>query len=76
MVYVPGGDDARSEVIGTVCIANVSGLAELSDYAVWQPGMAGRRIVRGHPRKDGWGPLVARALAALWPGLHEWPGQP
>lgn len=65
VVYVPCGDRSREEVLGSVNIANVSGLAAVSDYAVWQEGGILRAGVSGHHRADGWLPLVRRAFAAL-----------
>lgn len=78
---VPSDGTDRPELLGAVCIANVSRRAEVSDYAVWTinqtttPGavprdwdeaLIHRRVVHGHRRADGWGPLIARAMTELF----------
>lgn len=67
---VPGGDEARSRILGRVMIANRSGLAPVSDYKAWHVGPDGAKTVAGilgHRRSDGWVPLLRRTLDALWP---------
>ncbi len=61
----PGGNRAWARRIGTVAAANVSGLADRSDYvAVTLPDAGDHRTlcVPGHRRGDGWAPLAARVL--------------
>lgn len=63
----PGGNPERARRVGTVAVANVSWLAELSDYiAVTLPDSGDRRAlwVPGHRRDEGWAPLAARVLTA------------
>lgn len=60
---LPGGNTFRKKVLGVVDIANVSGLADVSDYLVTFGKVA--LELRDHRRADGWLPLVARAFADL-----------
>ena len=71
--YWPGGDEAKKELIGTAQISNVSGLANISDYAcrVLIEGHCALEIlptnkeftIRRHVRKDGIAALLARVFA-------------
>ena len=61
----PGGDEAQAHEIGRAEIANVSGLAPVSDYVVrvHDGSKWSRRFdVRSHYRRDGAWKLVLRAL--------------
>lgn len=64
----PGGDESRERVIETLLVANVSALADVSDYvytfsddkrdlALWPEG-----TVEGHPRAEGAWALLRRIL--------------
>lgn len=63
----PGGDASRAHQIGRLEIANVSQLADVSDYSVMmvEPERVRMVEVRGHRRADGAWPLVRRAIAAV-----------
>ncbi len=96
VVYMPSGDVSREQVLDSVFIANVSGMADTSDYATWLASGPGdsvvrsgrgfpvhsgdRKTIRGHVRKNGWGPLVRRTFEAWWPEpkvnitIHDRPG--
>lgn len=68
----PGGVEAGSHEIGRMVIANLSNLAEISDYNVHieqaetlrlhVPAIDTRVTVKSHPRRDGPWALVRRAL--------------
>jgi len=67
----PGGDASQAYEIGRAEIANVSGLAPVSDYVVrvrdgekWSK----RFDVRSHRRDDGAWKLVLRALYGWYSG--------
>lgn len=62
----PGGDHGRAYEIARVGIANVSGLAPVSDYRVVCHDERGERCgtVPAHARAAGWLPLAVRALTA------------
>lgn len=64
----PHGIAERKRTIATIDIANVSGLAEISDYLV-TASLDGEPICRStitaHRRSDGWIPLVHRVLTDL-----------
>lgn len=64
ITLLPNGDAGRAEAIGLINIANVSDLAPVSDYKVWDE-YGNEAMVIGHRRSDGWLPLVARACEAL-----------
>lgn len=67
----PGGREAEAVEVGRAVIANLSGLAECSDYAVVardDHGIGVQRIVRRHHRSKGFWPLLARAFAPGAPG--------
>lgn len=64
----PNGNMSMKREIACIDIANVSELAEVSDYvihAALEHGESIRVHVRGHHRGDGWMPLVRRAISAL-----------
>jgi hypothetical protein len=68
----PGGDHLRPRRMATIEIANVSELAEESDYAtvaVLNPGQPDQRTIRdrvkSHRRSLGWGTLVKRVIETL-----------
>lgn len=69
----PGGDQGDVNPIARLDIANLSGLAPVSDYEVllrrgMGPGpILARGIVRGHRREDGWLPLARAAMRAVDP---------
>lgn len=70
MEVVPGGDEEQAWVIDRVYIGNVTGLADVADYAVTSlppDGPLREATVVGHRRSDGWRPLVRRAIETLWP---------
>jgi hypothetical protein len=61
----PGGDAGRAREVGRVGLANVSGLAPMSDYvcvAVDDHGNEQSVLVRSHERGAGFWPLLARAV--------------
>ena len=61
----PGGDAKRARELGRLALANVSGLAPVSDYvcvAVDDLGEEQDVIVRNHERAAGFWSLVARAV--------------
>lgn len=60
-----GGDPGKRTSVGTLLIANRSGLAKTSTYEVWLEPDGRKTFVHGHQRSDGWVPLMERALAAL-----------
>jgi hypothetical protein len=73
----PGGNPARARRIGAVAAANVTGLADVSDYvAVTLPDSGDREVlwVPGHRRSDGWQRLVVRVLtgSGCEPLAEEW----
>lgn len=73
----PGGNPTGARRIGTVAAANVTGLADVSDYVVVAMLDAGDRRalwVPGHRRSDGWASLAARALtgSGCEPLAKEW----
>ena len=72
-----GGDPAGARWVGTVAAANVSRLAELSNYVAVVALDTGDREalwVPGHRRGDGWAPLAARVLtgSGCEPLADEW----
>lgn len=75
----PGGNPSEARRIGTVAAANVSRLADQSDYvAVTLPDAGDRRVlwVPGHRRSNGWQQLAVRVLTGsgcepLAPEWHE-----
>lgn len=57
----PGGNPIRKRNIGLLTLANISELADVSDY---DGCFDGQDIeIRGHPRADGAWALVERALS-------------
>ncbi|EKU73163.1 hypothetical protein SAMN05518668_10164 [Sphingobium sp. YR657] len=68
----PGGVETAPREIGRMVIANLSNLAEISDYSVHieqtetprlhVPAIDTRVTVKTHPRRDGPWALVRRAL--------------
>ncbi len=64
---LPAGDGSRRRKLATVDIANVSGLAPISDYEVRTriDGKERVAIVRKHRRSDGWLMLLKCALIEL-----------
>jgi hypothetical protein len=61
----PGGDSRFAREIGWGGFANVSGLADVSDYVCVLNDDAGAQVavmVRGHERAAGFWPLLARAF--------------
>jgi hypothetical protein len=67
---IPNGDESRRRPIRVMNIANMSGLADASDYEVHVVGErhANKKhgFVRGHERKRfGCWALIARAIRAL-----------
>lgn len=72
----PGGSPVGARWVGTVAAANVSRLAELSDYVAVVALDTGDREalwVPGHRRGDGWAPLAARVLTGS--GCEPLPGE-
>jgi hypothetical protein len=75
----PGGNPAEARWVGTVASANVSRLADQSDYvAVTVPDAGDRRVlwVPAHRRSNGWQRLAVRVLTGsgcepLAPEWHE-----
>jgi hypothetical protein len=69
----PGGDQGQVRPIARFDIANLSGLAPVSDYEVllrvgMGPGpILARGKVFGHRREDGWLPLARAAMRAVDP---------
>jgi hypothetical protein len=63
----PGGDPRRARELGRAGIANVSDLAEVSDYvAVLRDRDREQTVYVGsHQRADGFWPLIGRAAAAV-----------
>ena len=64
----PHGSASDKRTIATIDIANVSELAETSDYlvtATFDDGPPRRWRVCGHRRRDGWIPLVRGVLDRL-----------
>jgi hypothetical protein len=67
---VPGGREHAKRVLATADVANLSALADVSDYAVevetagrlepWQPGWERRGMVLGHDRSSSVWSLVAK----------------
>jgi hypothetical protein len=61
-----GGNPSRRQYLGGAAIANVSDLAETSDYVVAllddEQELTAVRRVRAHDRSSGWKELVSRAL--------------
>jgi hypothetical protein len=70
---VPAGREHAKRVLATADVANISGLADVSDYAVevetagrlepWQPAWERRGMVAGHDRRQSVWALVAKAAA-------------
>ena len=58
----PGGDMRRRRVVGTMTAANISELAEVSDYEVSIDGEP-IVVIPKHRRSDGVWALVRRALS-------------
>ena len=58
---LPGGDGGRAKKLAVLDIANVSGLAPVSDYALTLDGKYLGSVI-GHPREKGMWPLLARAV--------------
>ena len=68
----PGGDSKRARRMAVIDIANLSGLAPVSDYsveAVVNPGQPDEAAVKsrvdGHVRADGWAALVQKVMPPL-----------
>lgn len=63
----PGGRQLGSRELGRAGIANVSELADRSDYLVVRLDASGTNqgVVRGHRRTDGFWPLVSRSASTL-----------
>ena len=57
----PDGDLLRRRVIGTMNLANVSQLADVSNYVGYRDGR--EIVVEGHERAEGAWALVRKALA-------------
>lgn len=63
----PGGDHQRRFSISGVAAANISGLADVSDYyaiIVEDGHVTGTAHIEGHPRQDGAVALLRRILTA------------
>lgn len=61
----PGGDGDRRRPIELLRIANLTHLAQISDYEITRDSDGKRVFVYKHPRQDGWPPLVLQALHEL-----------
>jgi hypothetical protein len=71
---IPGGREHAKRALATATISKMSGLAEVSDYAIeaktatraepsWQPAWEGRGMISGHDREQSVWALVAKAAA-------------
>jgi len=74
----PGGWEWEGRELGRLALANVSGLAEVSDYVAVLVGPDARvadRVVFGHRRSDGFWALIGRALDPLDPSSGPVPAE-
>lgn len=61
----PGGDESRAQTLGVINIANISNLAEVSDYACQAADQHGKSVkfdILNHRRSAGWLKLVTLAV--------------
>jgi hypothetical protein len=66
---VPGGHEDQKRNIATLCVANMSGLAAVSDYYWWldrdDHDLQADGVLHGHRRSNGWEELVSRILGQV-----------